>query len=504
MRAPDLRLLAPAVAMWSGAAAAPVTRPSIAVVVAAVAASGGAAVLLSGRRPALLALAAVLLAFGGGLFLGAERIAARESGELPALARTGASVTVGGVLTTDPHLDRAGTLWVLTVRAEHLDAGGRAWSVRQPVLVLGRGAAWSGLLPGQRLQTSGRLAAVGRGDSVSALLLARGPPAAVGAPGAVAGAAGRVRSGLRRAAAPLPGGSSGLLPGLVDGDTGGLPAAVFADFQTTGLTHVVAVSGANCVAVLAAAIALARIGRAGPRLTAVLAGIALLGFVILARPSPSVLRAAGTGLLGLVAVLTGREAAALPILSGTVLILLVVSPDLSRQAGFALSVLSTAGLLLLAPGWRDRLVGRGWPAWAAEAVAVPAAAQAACAPVLAVLGAGIGPVSIPANMLAVPAVPWATVAGVAAAVLGTCCPPLANLAAWVAFPACWWLLTVAHVAARIPGASLPWPDGLPGGVLLACLLPVVIAMLRRRTARRVLLTLSGVVGVAATLVTVRP
>jgi competence protein ComEC len=283
-----------------------------------------------------------------------------------------------------------------------------------------------------------------------------------------------------------------LLPGLVDGDTGALPAAVSADFQTTGLTHVVAVSGANCVAVLAATIAVARVARAGPRLTAALAGVALVAFVVLARPSPSVLRAAGTGLLGITAVLTGREAAAVPVLSATVLVLLVIAPDLARQPGFALSVLATAGLLLLAPGWRDRLLGRGWAPWAAEAVAVPAAAQAACAPVLAILGSGLGPVSIPANLLAVPAVPWATVAGVAAAVAGAICPPLATVAAWIAFPACWWLLSVAHVAARIPGASLPWPAGIPGGLLLAVLIPLVLAALRRRTGRRVLLAAGSV------------
>jgi competence protein ComEC len=270
-----------------------------------------------------------------------------------------------------------------------------------------------------------------------------------------------------------------LLPGLVDGDVAALPPATAADFRASGLTHVVAVSGANCVAVLAAASFLARFAGLRSRPAAGAAGLALLAFVLVARPSASVLRAAGTGLLALVAVATGRERAAVPALAATVLVLLTLSPDLGRQPGFALSVLATAALLLLAPAWRDALVRRGWRPGRAEAVAVAVAAQAACAPVLAVLGAGVGLAAVPANLLALPAVPWATVAGVAAAVLSPASPVLARLAAWTAWPACWWLVTVAHLAARLPGGTLPWPDGVAGGLSVAALTPVVLAVARR-------------------------
>jgi competence protein ComEC len=40
------------------------------------------------------------------------------------------------------------------------------------------------------------------------------------------------------------------LPGLVDGDTSGLPSDVVKDFRTTGLTHIVAVSGAIAASVI--------------------------------------------------------------------------------------------------------------------------------------------------------------------------------------------------------------------------------------------------------------
>ena len=74
----------------------------------------------------------------------------------------------------------------------------------------------------------------------------------------------------------------------------------------------------------------------------------------------------------------GRERGARA-LGVAVVVLLLVDPGLATSVGFALSVLATAGILLLAPGWRDALA-RWLPRWVAEAIAVPAAAQLACTP----------------------------------------------------------------------------------------------------------------------------
>ena len=51
----------------------------------------------------------------------------------------------------------------------------------------------------------------------------------------------------------LPPASAGLLPGLAVGDTSRLTAEVEADFRTAGLTHLLAVSGAN-LAILSGAV----------------------------------------------------------------------------------------------------------------------------------------------------------------------------------------------------------------------------------------------------------
>ena len=320
-------------------------------------------------------------------------------------------------------------------------------------------------------------------------------PAAVGEPPSLQLAAGGLRDGLRRACEPLPPEPGGLLPGLVVGDTSRLDPALAEDFRATGLTHLTAVSGANCAIVIGMVLLVARLCRAGPRLTAVLCGAALVGFVILVRPSPSVLRAAAMGGLALIALAAGRPRAAVPALAAAVLVLVVADPELASDAGFALSVLATAGLILLAPRWSEALRGRGVPAGVAEALAVPAAAQAACAPVIAAISATISLTAIPANLLAAPAVAPATILGVGASVVS---PVWAEGAAFFAWLGSWparWLVVIAHRGADVPDGLLPWPEGVVGGLLLGALLAALLVASRRVLIRRLVL----VVTVAAVL-----
>jgi competence protein ComEC len=242
---------------------------------------------------------------------------------------------------------------------------------------------------------------------------------------------------------------------------------------------------------------LARWGRAGPWLSAAVCAVALVGFVILARPSPSVVRAATMGAIGLAALAAGRSRAAVPALGGAVTVLVLVDPELTGDAGFALSVLATGGLLLLAPKWRDALRGRGVPTGAAEALAVPAAAQLACAPVVAGLSGTVSLVAVPANLVAVPAIAPATVLGVAAAVLSPVWPAGAEFVAWLGSWPAWWLVTVARYGAQVPAGTLPWIDGVAGGLLLGALTVALLVAARHQVVRRLVAVAAAAVVVGA-------
>ncbi|SCG74117.1 competence protein ComEC [Micromonospora siamensis] len=507
---PDLRLAGLAVAAWLAALAAlHLTAVTAALLAGAAATLATAAVGhllgLLGRPGEIVrrhgwTAVAVLLGVALGAGVTATRLVARDAAPIRALAQERTSVTAELVVRDDPRPLRGGTgrpatlLVPAELRAVTTPDGRRVTaSVR--VLVLATHPAWRGLLPGQRLTTQGRTAAPRGGDLTALVLTATGPPTGQGRPSWPQRAAGVLRAGLQRACAPLPEDRGGLLPGLVVGDVSRLPPTVAEDFQATGMTHLNAVSGSNVAIILGAVLLLARWARAGPRLATALCGVALVGFVILVRPSPSVVRAATMGAIGLAALAAGRPRAALPALAAAVTVLVVADPDLAGDPGFALSVLATAGLLLLAPGWRDGLRRRGVPAGLAEALAVPAAAQLACGPVVAGISGTVSLVAVPANLLVVPAIAPATVLGVVAAVASPVWPTGAEFAAWLASWPAWWLVTVARHGARMPAGNLPWPDGTPGALLLAALTVALLVAVRRPVVRR----LVAVVAVAAVL-----
>jgi competence protein ComEC len=440
----------------------------------------------AGRILAVVALGAVA---GGGSC--GFALAARDRGPLHRFAVEGSIVRVDLVVRDDPR--RTGSAvggrsaFAVPTTLERLDVAGRHHLLGGRVLVLATDPGWARPLPGQHLRARGRLAPPRGGDLTAAVLSARGPPLLLGAPPWYQRAAAGLRAGLQRACEGLPPERGGLVPGLVIGDTSRLDPEVEASFRATGMTHLLAVSGANCAIVVGAVLVLLRRLRVDARVAAMGAGVALLGFVVLVRPSPSVLRAAAMGTVALVALSVGRPRVTLPALATAVAVLVLLDPGLAPSPGFALSVLATLGLVVLAPGWRDALRARGVPRPLAEALAVPAAAQTACAPVIAALFGGVGLVAVPANLLAVPAVVPATVLGVAAAVLSPIAPPVATGLAWLASWPAWWLVGVARTGAAVPGGTLPWPTGPRGGATLAAVLVLMVVAARIKAVRRVAL-----------------
>lgn len=455
---------------------------------------------------AAAAVAAVLLGagFAAAIAVRAHAIAVHP---LAQRADTGASATLTIVLDDDPKPLRGagfGGSRQLMIRASLrsvTDAGGTT-GVGGSVLVFADEPQWEDLLPGQRVTLRGRLAAPERSDLTVAVVRAAGPPGSVHPPSTIQRWAGGLRHRLAAAAAAsLPPDQAGLLPGLVVGDTSALPQETKDAFTAAGLSHLTAVSGANVSIVLGAVLLLVRGAGIGPRTGAVLAGVALAAFVVIARPSPSVLRAAAMGCVALLALVTGRRKQAIPALAASVIVLLALFPSLAVDFGFALSVAATAGLVVVSPVLVDRLRERGWPRWSAEMCAVAVAAFVVTAPLVAAMSGTVSVVSIVANILVAPVVAPITVVGAVTAVLAAVWAPAAALVVRIAGPPLWWLLEVADRSADIPGATVAVGGGLPGAVLVAVGLVIVGLAARFRWSRRILLAL--VIGVAAVWVPTR-
>lgn len=487
-------VLAGAGAAWAGAGAGLLLAASGAVgaALAGCAVSTAFTLLLAGVSPPLRrSVAPVLLVGICAAVVAVLRVAPLVAGEVPAAAARGAYVSATLTLTGDPTA-RAGRVHgsargqdavVAAATLEGWRHGGLTRTSSLPVRLSWAGTG-SDLAPGTSLRASGRLVA---GDPLSrsaALLVADDVVVLAPAPPVQQGAL-AIRTSLLRSASTFDGDGAALLPGLVLGDTAAVSPELSDAMRAAGLSHLTAVSGGNVAITLAMLWWVARRCRLRRRALVLLALVFLPAYVVLVRPDASVLRAAVMAGLGLAALAGGLRTRGLPTLALAVTILLLADPFLARSLGFALSVAATAGLVTLGRRWGG--VRRpGVLPWLLTAWASASAASLAAAPLVAGIGGGVPVLSIPANLLAEPAVAPAGVIGLLAALVGVLAPLPARWLAWLAALPSTWIATVARHVQDLPGAVAPWPSGVAGAVLLLAVLALCGAGwgLARRTHRR--------------------
>ncbi|MGY1551800.1 ComEC/Rec2 family competence protein [Microbacterium sp. A588] len=286
--------------------------------------------------------------------------------------------------------------------------------------------------------------------------------------------AAQVREDLVERAVALPEPGAGLLPGLAVGDTRAVSEELNAAMLTSGLSHLTAVSGANCAIVVGAVFWLVSLCGGGRTLRVVLALIALAAFVVLVTPEPSVIRAGVMAGLAMLTLLCGRPSAGVGVLCLAAVAILIADPWLAATPGFALSAAATAALIVLAPPV-SRGLARWMPAPLALAIGIPLAAQLACGPIIALFAEQQSIVGIPANLLAGPMAPIATVIGLLAC-LAAPIPPLADLFAAFAWLPAAWISTTATVSANVPGGTVLIVPGI-GSALLVTILSGALGVL---------------------------
>jgi competence protein ComEC len=480
-----VRLLPVAASAWAAALLA-VLAPQLAVAAAATAWGLAAAGLVAWRWIRVdrrTACAIVLLSFAA-----AGAVSAHVSAALPARASAGSFAAGGGgavevtVAVTSKVEQHHSTLW-FDGDASRIGRGSDALvgSVPVTVSVPAEGVAGARLDLGSTVTASGSARVADPGEHAALVVFAR-DVAVVGEPWGPFDMAAALRDALADRAATLPAPGSMLLPGLSVGDTRAVSEELDAAMKATSLSHLTAVSGANCALVVGIAFGLAAACGAPRALRIGLAAAALAGFVVLVTPEPSVLRAAAMASVALLALALGRTGAGASVLSLAVVGLLVFDPWLATSYGFALSAIATGSLLLLA-GPLARGLTRWLPFPLAAALSVPLAAQLACGPVLVLLAPEVPLYGVVANLLAEPAAPVATLVGLAAC-LAAPIPVLADGLAAIAWLPSAWIATAAQTLAALPGGRLTWVPGLPGALLLALLSAAVgvVAVRARRDA----------------------
>jgi competence protein ComEC len=295
--------------------------------------------------------------------------------------------------------------------------------------------------------------------------------------------------------------SKTLVAGLAIGEISALSPELEEQMRIVSLTHLVAVSGSNCAIVVGMVYLIAvslRFGRAG-RTVISLAALGL--YVLLIGPDPSVLRAGVMAASVIVMIALGRRTWALNALAIAAIILLVADPWLAVEFGFGLSVLATAGILLLAPAMAEKLSSR-MPVPLALGLSVTLAAQLFCLPLLMQLQPGLPTYSVIANLLAGPMVAPVTVLGMIALVLTPVAPPLVSMVSWVASLGTWVIEAVAIFFSGLPVAYFPWATGWPATILSVLLIFAVAAWLRSDSVRIKQLGIGALVVVAVATISV--
>ncbi len=282
---------------------------------------------------------------------------------------------------------------------------------------------------------------------------------------------GAIRTGLREISGD--GDSGALIPGMVLGDTSKQSAQFKESMKRSGLTHLVAVSGANFAIVSGFVLWLMQFLVRKLRWRLGATALTLIAFIALVRPSPSVLRAAAMAAVLLLAQGSGRARDSLPALGFAMGAVVIADPWQSRDAGFALSVMATAGLLLFAPkiiAYFTRFV----PKIFAEALAPPIAATLFCSPILVALSGYISPISVIANLLAAPVVAPITILGFIAALLAPIVPVVSAILIFIIrYPAAF-IGTVAEWASHFPVVSLG--VGRQGFIRIILIITIAISM----------------------------
>ena len=316
----------------------------------------------------------------------------------------------------------------------------------------------------------------------------------------------QLHENYRRYVAGVNTDAAALVMGLAIGDTSRLSEELKQAMQITGLTHLNAVSGANCAVVIGLVWLGLRRTRLN-RLARTIAALLVLGaYVLLVGQQPSVLRAAVMLAAVLLAQSSGRRIRPLDALAAAIVLLLLFDPWLAVDYGFVLSVLATLGLVLLTEPItkqlkRARVFKTRLPNWLSVSLGVVLAAQVLCLPVILSLSGYLPTYTVAANLLAEPLVAPVTVLGLLA-VCFVWLPPVTFCISWLASLPAALIAIIAKSFSALPMSELPWLNGL-GGVTLAVVICIstgwLLLSVRYRRWAWLILSVTSAVGLSIAL-----
>ncbi len=283
----------------------------------------------------------------------------------------------------------------------------------------------------------------------------------------------RYRSLIRkriREAVPSPEGD--VLQALILGEKEGIPEDIIENFNRTGVSHILAISGLHvgiiaCISLFIATALMKSSEYLLLRLnifkaSALLAVMPVIGYAFIAGLRISTVRAAIMILCYLVALLAGRGRDLLNILAFAAFLILVFSPPSLFDVSFQLSFTAVAAIILIAPALNSLIpqaaeesaVRRGINS-VALFVVVSFAAVVGTAPLIAFYFNRISTLSLISNLFVIPVIGFAVLPLGMLLILAAPFAPAASFLATIASFFIGIVLSIIEFLSSFPLASLP-------------------------------------------------
>lgn len=206
-----------------------------------------------------------------------------------------------------------------------------------------------------------------------------------------------------RAIIPSPEVDLGL--GYLIGMKSGLSKDFASALQMVGMTHVVVASGAHLAILTGAAKKI--FGKISKFAGVLFSLLMILAFVLIVGFTPSMTRAALVASLSLLVGYVGRKFTPLRLISFVAMVTLLINPTYVLNLGWQLSFASFFGILILSPHLQAVFYGGKKPPWLASMLITSIATSLICAPILIYNFGTISFLSLIANLIILPTLPYA-------------------------------------------------------------------------------------------------
>lgn len=258
----------------------------------------------------------------------------------------------------------------------------------------------------------------------------------------------------------LPEPESSFMAGLLLGTKQSLGKDLLAEFQKTGTSHIVVLSGYN-IAIVAESIMALLIFL--PKTLSFSFGVfSIILFTILSGGGASAWRAAIMVLVALSAKKLNREYKASRALGFAVVLMLAPNPLLLVfDPSFQLSILATIGLIFVSPLVSPYLVKVTERFGLREIISSTIATQIIVLPYLIYNIGILSLVSLPVNILILSTIPLTMFFGFLTGIFGLVSLYLSFIPAFFAYCLLWYQLTIVHIGSSIPFGAITLPAFSP-------------------------------------------